>query len=96
MPGRSRRRPCDANQLGKLLVDIAISGADSDESSEHERPCCGGVRTEGWPHGRQRAGRLDDAQRTVGVSTTGRSGTLEHRLVLIVRDGVLCCPPQPV
>lgn len=66
MPDRSRKRPRDPNQLGKLIVDIA-TGESDDAPSESEKKNPAAVelgRKGGLKGGKARASRLTAAQRS--------------------------------
>jgi hypothetical protein len=65
MPDRSRKRPRDPNQLGKLIVDIATGEAeDSPPSESAKNPAAVELgRKGGLKGGKARAAKLSSEQR---------------------------------
>lgn len=63
MPDRSRTRPRDPNQLGKLIVDIATGEAD-DPATEMPSAAAVSGRKGGLNGGRARAEKLSPTERT--------------------------------
>lgn len=68
MPDRSRKRPRDANQLAKLIVDIAIGEADDGEDApvaDAKDPAAVALgRRGGLRGGKARAERMTPEQRS--------------------------------
>jgi hypothetical protein len=67
MPDRSRKRPRDANQLGKLIVDIATGEADDEVAPviENKDPAAVALgRRGGLKGGKARAERMTPEQRS--------------------------------
>lgn len=66
MPDRSRKRPRDPNQLGKLIVDLATGEADETPSQEPDKdPAAVALgRRGGLKGGKARAEKLSSNQRS--------------------------------
>lgn len=66
MPDRSRKRPTDANELGKLIVDLATGEkAEADLLDEGKDPAAVALgRKGGLKGGRVRADRMTAEQRS--------------------------------
>lgn len=65
MPDRSRKRPADANQLGKLVVDLATGEAEEPNPDEGKDPAAVALgRKGGLKGGKARAARLTPEQRS--------------------------------
>lgn len=66
MPDRSRKRPRDPNQLGKLIVDIATSEADeaSEEDSKKNPAAVELGRKGGLKGGKARAAKMSAEERS--------------------------------
>jgi hypothetical protein len=65
MPHRSRKRPRDPNQLGKLIVDIATGEADEPGSDAAKNPAAVKFgRKGGLKGGKARASKLTPEQRS--------------------------------
>jgi hypothetical protein len=63
MPERSRKRPTDPNELGKLLVDLATGEArESDDRKDPAAVALG--RKGGLKGGRARAAKMTPEQRS--------------------------------
>lgn len=62
MPDRSRKRPRDPNQLGKLIVDLATGEAEEPDPDEGKDPAAVALGRKGQPTRRSRA-------RTAGFQT---------------------------
>jgi hypothetical protein len=64
MPDRSRKRPRDPNQLGKMIVDIATGEADDAPEDDGKDPAAVELgRKGGLKGGRARADKLTPARR---------------------------------
>jgi hypothetical protein len=64
MPDRSRKRPRDPNQLGKLIVDIATGEADDTPPESEKNPAAVELgRKGGLKGGKARAAKLTSEQR---------------------------------
>jgi hypothetical protein len=65
MPDRSRKRPRDPNQLGKLIVDLATGEAEEPDPSEGKNPAAVELgRKGGLKGGKSRAARMTVEQRS--------------------------------
>ena len=65
MPDRSRKRPADVNQLGKLVVDLATGEADEPNPDEGKDPAAVALgRKGGLKGGKARAARMTPEQRS--------------------------------
>jgi hypothetical protein len=64
MPDRSRKRPRDPNQLGKLIVDLATGEAEDVPTGDGKNPAAVALgRKGGLKGGKARASKLTAAQR---------------------------------
>jgi hypothetical protein len=64
MPDRSRKRPRDANQLGKLIVDIATGETDDTPANDGKDPAAVALgRKGGLKGGKARAESMTAEQR---------------------------------
>ena len=65
MPDRSRRRPRDPNQLGKLIVDIATGEADDTSQDTGKNPAAVELGHKGGlKGGKARAAKMTAEQRS--------------------------------
>ena len=65
MPDRSRKRPRDPNQLGKLIVDIATGEADDAPPESEKNPAAVELgRKGGLKGGNARAAKLTAEERS--------------------------------
>jgi len=65
MPDRSRKRPRDPNQLGKLIVDIATGEAQEPKPDESKNPAAVELgRKGGLKGGKARAAKLTSQERS--------------------------------
>jgi len=65
MPDRSRKRPRDPNQLGKLIVDLATGEADESSLDHGKNPAAVELgRRGGLKGGRARADKLSAQERS--------------------------------
>lgn len=65
MPDRSRKRPRDANQLAKLIVDIATGEADDATQDDGKDPAAVALgRKGGLKGGKARADKLTAEERS--------------------------------
>jgi hypothetical protein len=65
MPDRSRKRPRDPNQLGKLIVDLATGDAPESDPDEGKNPAAVELgRKGGLKGGKARAARMTPEQRS--------------------------------
>lgn len=65
MPDRSRKRPRDPNQLGKLIVDLATGEAQEPDPNKGKDPAAVALgRKGGLKGGKARAARLTAKQRS--------------------------------
>ena len=65
MPDRSRKRPTDANQLGKLVVDLATGDATEPDPDEGKNPAAVELgRRGGLKGGKARAAKMTPEQRS--------------------------------
>jgi hypothetical protein len=69
MPDRSRKRPCDPNQLGKLIVDLATGEADDTPPPEDTRnPAAVELgRKGGLKGGKARAAKMTPEERSAAA-----------------------------
>lgn len=69
MPDRSRKRPRDPNQLGKLIVDLATGEADGSPSEEPEKnPAAVELgRKGGLKGGKARAAKMTAEERSAAA-----------------------------
>jgi hypothetical protein len=65
MPDRSRKRPRDPNQLGKLIVDIATGEAEEPEADDGKNPAAVALgRKGGLKGGKARASKMTAEERS--------------------------------
>jgi hypothetical protein len=65
MPDRSRKRPRDPNQLGKLIVDLATGDATEPDPDEGKDPAAVALgRKGGLKGGKARAEKMTPEQRS--------------------------------
>ena len=65
MPDRSRKRPRDPNQLGKLIVDLATGQATEADPNEGKNPAAVELgRKGGLKGGKARAAKMTAGQRS--------------------------------
>lgn len=65
MPDRSRKRPRDPNQLGKLIVDLATGEANDPDPNEGKDPAAVALgRKGGLKGGKARAANMTANQRS--------------------------------
>lgn len=65
MPDRSRKRPRDPNQLGKLIVDLATGEAEEPKPDDGKNPAAVALgRKGGLKGGKARAAKMTPEQRT--------------------------------
>jgi hypothetical protein len=68
MPDRSRKRPRDPNQLGKLIVDIATGEADDAPKDDGKDPAAVELgRKGGLKGGKARAARMTPDERSASA-----------------------------
>jgi hypothetical protein len=78
MPDRSRKRPRDPNQLGKLIVDIATGESDDTEPDDGKNPAAVELgRKGGLKGGKARAANMTAEQRSAAAkrAAAARWGT---------------------
>ncbi len=74
MPDRSRKRPRDPNQLGKLIVDLATGEAEEPDPDEGKDPAAVALgRKGGLKGGRARANKLTPEQRSEAARKAARA-----------------------
>jgi len=77
MPDRSRKRPRDANQLGKLIVDIstgAIEDTGENPGGERKNPAAVALgRLGGLKGGKARAEKLSPRQRVTAAKKAAKA-----------------------
>ena len=65
MPDRSRKRPSDANELGRLIVDLATGQATESNPDEGKDPAAVALgRKGGLKGGKARAAKLTPEERS--------------------------------
>ncbi len=65
MPDRSRKRPTDTNQLGKLVVDLATGEASEPDPTEGKNPAAVELgRRGGLKGGKARAAKMTPEERS--------------------------------
>lgn len=77
MPDRSRKRPRDPNQLGKLIVDLATGEAAEDNPDAGKNPAAVELgRKGGLKGGKARAAKMTPEQRSESAkrAAAGRWG----------------------
>lgn len=74
MPDRSRKRPRDPNQLGKLIVDLATGEADETPPEDTRNPAAVELgRKGGLKGGKARAQKMTAAQRSEAAKRAAES-----------------------
>jgi hypothetical protein len=75
MPDRSRKRPRDPNQLGKLIVDLATGEADESPTEDTGKdPAAVALgRKGGLKGGKARAERMTPEQRSEAAKRAARA-----------------------
>lgn len=80
MPDRSRKRPRDANQLGKLIVDIATGEADDEPIASTKDPAAVALgRRGGLKGGKARAAKMTPEERTASARRAAESRWSQSR-----------------
>lgn len=68
MPDRSRKRPRDPNQLGKLIVDLATGEADDTPPQSEKNPAAVELgRKGGLKGGKARAAKMSSEERSAAA-----------------------------
>lgn len=68
MPDRSRKRPADVNELGKLVVDLATGNADEPDPSAGKDPAAVALgRRGGLKGGKARAANMTPEERSTAA-----------------------------
>jgi hypothetical protein len=79
MPERSRKRPSDPNQLGKLIVDVATGNAsDSDPDAGKDPAAVALGRKGGLKGGKARAAKLTPEQRSASARKAAAARWKNH------------------
>jgi hypothetical protein len=79
MPDRSRKRPRDASQLGKLIVDIATGEADDIAPDDGKNPAAVELgRKGGLKGGKARAESMTPEQRSDAAKRAARARWNKH------------------
>jgi hypothetical protein len=74
MPDRSRKRPRDPNQLGKLIVDLATGEVDEHDPDAGKNPAAVELgRKGGLKGGKARAASMTPAQRREAAQRAARA-----------------------
>lgn len=74
MPDRSRKRPRDPNQLGKLIVDLATGEADEPNPDEGKDPAAVALgRKGGLKGGKARAAKMTMEERSEAARQAARA-----------------------
>ena len=74
MPERSRKRPRDANELGKLIVDLATGEATEPDPDEGKDPAAVALgRKGGLKGGKARAASMTPEQRSEAAQKAARA-----------------------
>jgi hypothetical protein len=74
MPDRSRKRPRDPNQLGKLIVDIATGDANDTVPDDGKNPAAVALgRKGGLKGGKARAASMTPEQRSEAAKRAARA-----------------------
>lgn len=74
MPDRSRKRPTDANELGKLITDLATGEAVETDPDEGKDPAAVSLgRKGGLKGGKARAAKLTDEERSEAARNAARA-----------------------
>lgn len=73
MPDRSRKRPRDPNQLGKLIVDLATGEAEELDPDDGKDPAAVALgRKGGLKGGKARAEKMSPEQRSESARNAAR------------------------
>jgi len=74
MPERSRKRPRDVNELGRLIVDLATGNAQEPNPDEGKDPAAVALgRKGGLKGGKARAAKLTAEQRSESARKAARA-----------------------
>jgi hypothetical protein len=74
MPDRSRKRPRDPNQLGKLIVDIATGEIEDTPGDSGKNPAAVALgRKGGLKGGKARAAKMTAAERSAAAKRAAES-----------------------
>jgi hypothetical protein len=74
MPDRSRKRPRDPNQLGKLIVDIATGDVEDTPADDGKDPAAVALgRKGGLKGGKARAAGMTPEQRSEAAKRAARA-----------------------
>jgi hypothetical protein len=74
MPDRSRKRPRDPNQLGKMIVDLATGETTEPDPNEGKDPAAVALgRKGGLKGGKARAAKMTPAQRSEAAKRAAMS-----------------------
>ena len=74
MPDRSRKRPRDPNQLGKMIVDIATGEVEGRPSYDGKNPAAVELgRKGGLKGGKARAAKMTPEQRSEAARVAARA-----------------------
>lgn len=80
MPDRSRKRPRDPNQLGKLIVDIATGDIEDTAPDDGKNPAAVELgRKGGLRGGKARAERMTPAQRSAAARRAAQARWQQSR-----------------
>jgi hypothetical protein len=80
MPDRSRKRPRDPNQLGKLIVDIATGDVEDTAPDDGKDPAAVELgRKGGLKGGRARAAKMTPEQRSEAARRAARARWSKER-----------------
>jgi hypothetical protein len=79
MPDRSRKRPRDSNQLGKLIVDIATGEVEDIPDDLGKDPAAVALgRRGGLKGGKARAAKLTAAERSEAARRAAQARWKDH------------------
>jgi hypothetical protein len=74
MPDRSRKRPRDPNQLGKLIVDLATGEVEELDPDEGKNPAAVALgRKGGLKGGKARAAKMTPAERSAAAKKAAKA-----------------------
>jgi hypothetical protein len=74
VPDRSRKRPRDPNQLGKLVVDLATGGATEPDHDDGKDPAAVELgRKGGLKGGKARAAKMTPEERSAAAKKAARA-----------------------
>jgi len=74
MPDRSRKRPRDPNQLGKLIVDLATGEASEPDPDDGKDPAAVALgRKGGLKGGKARAAKMSAKERSEAAKRAARA-----------------------